>query len=134
MLRTLMSGKVHRATVTEANLHYEGSITLDPDLIEAAGFLPYEQVHVLDVDNGARLVTYVIEGERGSGEVCINGAAAHLVGRGDLVIIVAYRQLTDAEAADFRPRVVFVDEQNRLAAATQGDGRSHNRALAGALA
>ncbi|MDW8047991.1 MAG: aspartate 1-decarboxylase, partial [Chloroflexota bacterium] len=87
----MLSGKIHRAIVTDANLHYEGSITLDPDLMDAAGILPYEQVHVLDVTNGARLETYAIRGERGSGEVCINGAAAHLIHRGDIVIILTYR-------------------------------------------
>ncbi|MCS7295915.1 MAG: aspartate 1-decarboxylase, partial [Dehalococcoidia bacterium] len=86
----MLSGKIHRAIVTDANLHYEGSITLDPDLMDAAGILPYEQVHVLDVTNGARLETYAIRGERGSGEVCINGAAAHLIHRGDIVIILTY--------------------------------------------
>ncbi len=122
----MMSGKVHRATVTEANLHYEGSITLDPILIEAAGFLPYEQVHVLDVTNGSRLTTYVIQGRRGSGEVCINGAAAHLVGEGDTVIILAYQEMDEVAAARLEPRLVYVDGQNRITHTSFGDGVSHN--------
>ena len=124
----MMTGKVHRATVTEANLHYEGSITLDPILIEAAGFLPYEQVHVLDVTNGSRLSTYVIKGQRGSGEVCINGAAAHLVGEGDTVIILAYQQMDEAAAASLEPNLVYVDAQNRITHTSHGDGHSHNPA------
>src|SRR4029079_8991420 len=103
-MRTMMAGKVHRATVTEANVDYEGSITLDPVLLEAAGILPYEQVHVLDVTNGARLETYTIQGRRGSGEVCINGAAAHLVRPGDRVIIVSYQSVAEAELAEWAPR------------------------------
>ena len=110
----MMAGKIHRATVTEANLDYVGSITLDPVLMDAAGILPYEQVHVLDVTNGSRLETYTITGRRGSGEVCINGAAAHLVHEGDLVIIVAYQHLADDEAHDFVPRQVHVDAHNRI--------------------
>ena len=110
----MMAGKIHRATVTEANLDYVGSITLDPVLMDAAGILPYEQVHVLDVTNGSRLETYTITGRRGSGEVCINGAAAHLVQEGDLVIIVAYQHLADDEARNFVPRQVHVDAHNRI--------------------
>ena len=121
-MRTMMSGKIHRATVTEANLNYEGSITLDPDLMDAAGILPYEQVHILDVTNGSRLETYAILGRRGTGEVCINGAAAHLVNEGDLVIIVAYQQLSEAESQTFRPRKVFVDASNRIKDVEIGDG------------
>lgn len=117
-----MSGKIHRATVTQANVDYEGSITIDPDLLEAAGILPYEQVHVLDVTSGSRLETYTIKGRPGSGEICINGAAAHLVREGDLVIIVAYQQLTEGEARDFQPRKVFVDTRNRIARIELGDG------------
>ncbi|GMV84842.1 MAG: aspartate 1-decarboxylase [Dehalococcoidia bacterium] len=122
----MMSGKIHRATVTQANLDYEGSITLDPDLMDGAGILPYEKVHVVDVTNGARLETYAIKGERGSGEVCINGAAAHLVHRGDIVIIIAYQQMTDAEARDLAPRMVYVDAFNRITRTSYGDGFSHN--------
>lgn len=125
-MRTMMTGKVHRATVTGANLDYQGSITLDPDLMDAAGILPYEQVHILDVTNGARLETYAIKGERGSGEVCVNGAAAHLVRAGDLVIIVAYQQLDDAAARKLSPSVVFVDARNRMVSQEAGDGFSHN--------
>ncbi|MFN8618135.1 MAG: aspartate 1-decarboxylase [Dehalococcoidia bacterium] len=125
-MRTMMSGKIHRATVTEANLDYEGSITLDPDLMEAAGILPYEQVAVVDVTNGARLETYAIKGERGSGEVCINGAAAHLCHRGDTVIIIAYQQVSDEEARRMEPRKVFVDTQNRIKRIEVGDGFAHH--------
>lgn len=114
VLRTMMAGKIHRATVTEANLDYVGSITLDPVLLEAAGILPYEQVHVLDVTNGARLETYTLTGRRGSGEVCINGAAAHLVHQGDLVIIVSYQQMAEDEAQRLVPRQVHVDARNRI--------------------
>lgn len=110
----MLAGKIHRATVTEANLEYMGSITLDPVLMEAAGILPYEQVHVLDVTNGNRLETYTLVGERGAGQVCINGAAAHLVREGDVVIIVAYQQLTADEAPNVQPRQVFVDANNRI--------------------
>jgi len=121
-LRTMMSGKIHRATVTEANLNYEGSVTVDPDLLEAAGILPYEQVHILDVTNGARLETYAILGRSGTGEICINGAAAHLVREGDLVIIVAYQQLTDEDVRTFKPRKVFVDSRNQIVRTELGDG------------
>jgi aspartate 1-decarboxylase len=110
----MLSGKIHRATVTEANINYEGSITLDTQLMEAAGILPYEQVHVLDVDNGARLVTYAIEGEAGSGTVCINGAAARLVNKGDIVILLTYQTVNEAEARTMKPRLVYVDGQNRI--------------------
>ena len=124
-VRTMMTGKIHRATVTEANLNYVGSITIDPDLMDAAGFLPYEQVHVVDVTNGARLETYTIMGRRGSGEICINGAAAHLVHEGDLVIIIAYQQLTEEQARHLAPKEVFVDSQNRIVRSSYGDGLSH---------
>jgi len=110
----MLLGKVHRATVTDANLNYVGSLTLDRDLMEAAGMLPYEQVQVLDVDNGARLTTYLIEGERSSGQVCINGAAARLVAPGDKVIVVAYAEMEEEEARSHTPRVVLVDGANRL--------------------
>jgi len=114
-VRTILKSKIHRARVTQADLHYEGSITIDPVLLEAADIIPFEQVHVLDVDNGARLTTYAIEGERGSGQVCINGAAARLVSPGDTVIILTYTTATDAEALRARPTLVYVDEQNRIA-------------------
>ncbi len=113
-MRTMLKGKVHRARVTDANLHYEGSLTLDPILMEASDLLPYEQIHVLDIDNGARLQTYVIEGERGSGQVVANGAAAHLIHPGDTVIILSYVTLPDDEARRLRPRLVYVDEANRI--------------------
>nr|WP_062336936.1 aspartate 1-decarboxylase [Herbidospora sakaeratensis] len=114
MLRTMLTAKIHRATVTQADLHYVGSLTVDEDLLDAAGLLAGEQVHVVDIDNGARLVTYTIPGPRGSGIIGINGAAARLVAPGDLVIVIAYGQLTDAEARVFRPKVVHVDRDNRI--------------------
>ena len=117
-----MHGKIHRATVTGAFLDYEGSIALDPDLYEAAGLLPYEQVHVLDVDNGNRVVTYVIEGERGSGEVAVNGAAARLVQVGDTVIILAYAEMKEGRARSLRPKVVLVDASNRPVTASEARG------------
>lgn len=113
-MRTMLKGKVHRARVTDANLHYEGSLTLDPILMEASDLLPYEQIHVLDIDNGARLQTYVIEGERGSGQVVANGAAAHLIHPGDTIIILSYVTLPDDEARRLQPRLVYVDEANRI--------------------
>ncbi|MFY1675897.1 MULTISPECIES: aspartate 1-decarboxylase [unclassified Streptomyces] len=116
MFRTMIKSKIHRATVTQADLHYVGSVTIDADLLEAADLLPGELVHIVDITNGARLETYVIEGERGSGVVGINGAAAHLVHPGDLVIIISYVQVDDAEARSLRPRVVHVDRDNRIAA------------------
>ncbi|MDJ1136001.1 aspartate 1-decarboxylase [Streptomyces iconiensis] len=114
MLRTMLKSKIHRATVTAADLNYVGSLTLDPDLMDAADLLPGEQVHVVDINNGSRLETYVIEGTRGSGEVQINGAAARLVHTGDLVIVIAYGMVTDEEARSGTPRVVFVDERNAV--------------------
>ena len=111
-MRMMMKGKIHRATVTEANLEYEGSITIDRTLMEAADILPYEKVHVLDVTNGSRLETYAIEG--GPGEICINGAAAHLVSEGDTVIILAYELVSNEEARDYHPRKIFVDHANRI--------------------
>src|SRR4051794_18133623 len=98
MLRTMLQGKIHRATVTQAELHYVGSVTIDEDLLDAADILPGQQVDVVDVDNGSRLTTYALPGERGSGILCINGAAARLVQVGDTVIVIAYAQLDDAEA------------------------------------
>ena len=115
MYRTMLKSKVHRATVTQADLHYVGSITIDADLMDAADLLPGEQVAVVDVTNGARLETYVIEGERGSGVIGINGAAAHLVHEGDLVIVISYAALPDAEAKAYEPKIVFVDDRNRIA-------------------
>lgn len=113
MLRPMMIGKIHRATVTAADLDYVGSITLDEDLMTGAGLLPGQQVDVVDVTNGARLTTYAIAGEAGSGVVCVNGAAAHLIHPGDVVIVIAYALLPDAEARAYRPAVVHVDGANR---------------------
>jgi aspartate 1-decarboxylase len=114
VMRAMLLGKIHRATVTEADLNYVGSCTVDIDLLEAADLLPGQQVDILDVTNGARLTTYVIPGERGSGTVCINGAAAHHVHPGDVVILIAYGMLDDAEARAYAPRVVLVDADNRI--------------------
>lgn len=114
MQRFMLYAKIHRATVTQADLHYVGSLTLDRDFMDAAGLLPGEQVDVVDVDNGSRLTTYVIEGERGTGIVCINGAAARLISPGDTVIIIAYAGMDDQEARGFEPQVVFVDKDNRI--------------------
>ena len=114
MWRTICKSKIHRATVTDANVEYPGSLTLDADLMKAADLLPYEQVHVVDVTNGARLVTYCIEGAPGSGTVCVNGAAARLVAPGDKVILIAYAQLAPSEVESFSPKIVTVDERNRI--------------------
>jgi aspartate 1-decarboxylase len=114
MRRTMLKSKVHRATVTGSDLHYVGSITIDPELLEAADVLENELVHVLDVDNGARFETYTIAGERGSGEVKVNGAAARLVHTGDTVIVVSYADYDEDELDRYEPRVVHVDEQNRI--------------------
>jgi aspartate 1-decarboxylase len=113
MRRTMMKSKIHRATVTEANLNYEGSLTIDADLLDAADILANEQVHVWDVTNGTRLVTYALVGPRGSGTICVNGAGAHLIKPGDLVIIATYAEMDDAEARAYKPRVVFVGEGNQ---------------------
>ena len=113
-MRWMLTSKIHRATVTAADLDYVGSITIDRDLMEAAGLVEWEGVHVLDITNGNRLETYVIEGERGSGEICINGAAAHLVSPGDLVIILAYAGIDESQINGHSPRVVHVDGKNRL--------------------
>jgi len=114
LLRPMMIAKIHRATVTQADLHYVGSITIDAALMEAADLLPGQQVDVVDVTNGARLTTYAIPGAAGSGQVCINGAAAHLVHPGDMIIVMAYGLLADAEARTYEPSVVFVDEKNAI--------------------
>jgi aspartate 1-decarboxylase len=114
MLRTVCKSKLHGAIVTEANVHYTGSVTLDADLMKAADLAPYEQVHVVDVDNGARIVTYCIEGPAGSGTVCINGAAARLISAGDRVIVISYVQVTPAELDELAPKVVMLDEHNRI--------------------
>jgi aspartate 1-decarboxylase len=114
MLRTMMKSKIHRATVTQADLHYVGSVTVDEDLLDAADLLAGELVHIVDVTNGARLETYTIAGERGSGVIGINGAAARLVHPGDVVILIGYGQMDTAEAKAFQPSVVFVDAGNRI--------------------
>lgn len=129
MLRTMMKSKIHRATVTQADLHYVGSVTVDEDLLDAADLLPGELVHIVDITNGARLETYTIAGPRGSGVIGINGAAAHLVHPGDLVILISYAQCDDREAHELRPRVVFVDADNRVVA--QGDNAAEAPALVG---
>jgi aspartate 1-decarboxylase len=113
-MRVMMKSKIHRATVTQADLHYVGSVTIDAALMEAADLLEGEKVAIVDVTNGARLETYVISGERGSGTIGINGAAARLVHEGDLVIIISYGMFDDAEARTLKPAVVHVDEQNRV--------------------
>jgi aspartate 1-decarboxylase len=114
MQRHLMKSKIHRATITSADLHYEGSLTLDEDLMEAADLVEWEEIQVVNVNNGARFSTYIIPGPRGSGVVQLNGAAARLGMAGDLVILIAYGAFDEAEVAHFRPRVVFVDAQNRI--------------------
>ena len=129
MLRTMLTSKIHRATVTQADLHYVGSVTVDEDLMDAADLLEGEKVAIVDVTNGARLETYVITGPRGSGIVGINGAAARLVHSGDLVILIAYGQMDDTEARTRRPRVVFVDADNRIV----GTGHDPAEALPGLL-
>lgn len=114
MKRSFMKSKIHRASVTGAHLHYMGSITIDKDLMEAVDILPYEKVHVLNLDNGARIETYVITGKRGSGQIRLNGAAARFFTKHDRVIIIAYADLADDELQSFKPRVAFVDEQNKM--------------------
>jgi len=114
MNRTMFKSKIHRATVTHADLHYVGSVTVDLDLLEAADILPGELVSIVDVTNGARLETYTIAGERGSGVIGINGAAAHLMHENDIIILITYAQMTTEEAKSLEPRVVHVDENNRV--------------------
>lgn len=116
MQRTMLKSKIHRARVTDCDLHYVGSITIDQDLLEAADILPHEQVTVVDIDNGARFETYAIPGERGAAEIKLNGAAARLVQRGDTVIVISYAQYAPAELGDYQPRVVHVDDQNEIIA------------------
>lgn len=111
MQRTMLKSKIHRATVTDCDLHYVGSVTVDPDLLEAADILPHEQVAIVDVDNGARFETYTIPGERGSGDMKLNGAAARLVHRGDTIIVISYGQYDRADMEHYEPRVVHVEAQ-----------------------
>jgi len=114
MQRILLKSKIHRATVTEANVDYEGSITVDKNLMEAAGLVPYEQVHIFNVTNGHRFYTYAIEGRRGSGAICINGAAAHLAREGDTLIIASFASYKENEVSKHEPKLVYVDEKNRI--------------------
>jgi len=114
MQRTMCKGKIHRATVTQANLNYIGSITIDADLLEAADIYPYEMVQVVNVNNGSRLETYTIAGARGSGVICLNGAAARLAAEGDIVIIISYGQYNEQEIRSLEPRLVFVDSDNHI--------------------
>ncbi|WP_040047741.1 aspartate 1-decarboxylase [Bacillus thermotolerans] len=114
MFRTMMNGKIHRATVTEANLNYVGSITIDQDLLDAAGMAENEKVQIVNNNNGARLETYIISGERGSGVVCLNGAAARLVQPGDKVIIISYVMVAEEQVKDHQPKIVVADELNRI--------------------
>ena len=114
MIRTMLKSKIHRATVTEANVEYEGSVTIDRDLLRAADILPYQQVEIYDCTNGARIATYAIEGEPGSGEICVNGAAAHLIKPHDVVIICSYVQVDDAACHGWKGTRVFVDAANRI--------------------
>lgn len=109
----VFKSKIHRATVTDADLHYEGSVTISRDLMKKANFLPFEQVHIWNVTNGNRLITYVLEGEENTGTICINGAGAHLMHKGDIVIIGSFASMTQEEAASYNPTVVFVDENNK---------------------
>ena len=122
MLRTVLKSKIHRARVTEANVEYEGSITIDAELMRAADLVPYEQVHVVDINNGARIVTYCIEGPEGSGTICVNGAAARLISAGDTVIVISYAQVTPAELGDVAPKIVLLDERNRVQQVTSDVG------------
>jgi aspartate 1-decarboxylase len=115
MQRTMLKSKIHRATVSDCDLHYVGSITIDPDLLEAADMMEHEQVHVVDVDNGERFVTYTIAGERGSGDMKVNGAAARLVHRGDTIIVISYAQYDKVDMETYEPRVVHVEKDtNRI--------------------
>lgn len=114
MNRFMCKSKVHRATITQAELHYEGSLTLDAELMDEAGLIPYEKIQVVNINNGKRFETYIIEGERHSGTICLNGAAARLGMVGDRVILIAYGMFSDEELAHFKPKVVFVDEHNKI--------------------
>nr|MDH3077319.1 aspartate 1-decarboxylase [Bacillus velezensis] len=114
MYRTMMAGKLHRATVTEANLNYVGSITIDEDLLDAVGMLANEKVQIVNNNNGARLETYIIPGKRGSGVICLNGVAARLVQEGDKVIIISYQMMSDQEAKSHQPKVAVLDDQNKI--------------------
>jgi aspartate 1-decarboxylase len=121
MMRFMFKSKIHRATVTATDKDYEGSITVDASLMEAADILPYEQVHVWNITRGTRILTYALAGEPGSGVVCVNGAGAHLVDPGDLVIIATFTELDDTAAKSYRPRIVLVDEKNRVCRSQRAD-------------
>ncbi len=114
MRRRMFKSKIHRAVVTEANLDYEGSVTIDSDLLDAADMLPHEEIHVWNITTGSRLVTYILPGPRGSGTICINGAAAHLANPGDQVILATFAEMENEAAKCFSPKVVLVDEHNRI--------------------
>jgi aspartate 1-decarboxylase len=114
MRRTMLKSKIHRATITGSDLHYVGSITIDQELLDAADIREHEQVHVVDVDNGARFETYTISGERGSGEICVNGAAARLVHKGDTIIVISYAEYSDEELESYVPRVVHLNKNNEI--------------------
>ena len=114
MKLTMLKGKIHRATVRQAELDYVGSITVDPELMEAAGILEYEKVVIVDINNGSRFETYTIAGEPGSGMICLNGAAARCVSQGDKIIIMCYAEMTPKEAEEHQPKVVFVDDNNKI--------------------
>ena len=120
---TILKSKIHRATVTEANLYYEGSITIDSALMDAANILPYEQVHIFNLTNAERFITYVIEGEKNSGVICTNGAAAHCARKGDTLIIVSFAQLEEEKAQDFKPKLVYVNSKNEQVGAELVDGK-----------
>lgn len=131
MFRTMMKSKIHRATVTEANLNYVGSITIDEDLMETSDLLENEKVQIVNNNNGARLETYVIPGPRGSGVICLNGAAARLVQPGDTVIIISYASMSNEEAKTYKPTVVFVDEHNKPAQIYQQGSTRHDHVMNG---
>ncbi len=133
MLLSMFKSKIHRATVTQADLHYKGSLTLDRDLMDAAGMLDYEQVQVLNITTGARFATYIIEGERGSGVICLNGAAARLGEPGDLIIALTYAQMDAEEARTHVPTVVHVDEHNRITSVEGADAEPDLESMVGSL-
>ncbi len=118
-MRTMLKSKIHRARITEVNVDYEGSLTIDRLLMDAADILPYEKVQLVDINNGARLETYAVEGEPGSGTICVNGAAARLAAKGDLVIILTYSQVSDEEASTMKPKLVHVDSRNQISSRSQ---------------
>ena len=120
MLRSMLKSKIHRATVTDADLHYEGSVTIDEDLLKAAELLPNEHVHIWDVTNGNRFETYTLKGKKGSGTICINGAAAHLAKKGDIIIITSFAILDEKEIKKHQPKVVLVNSQNKIVKKSQG--------------